>query len=226
MPGHAGPCGGFCVRKNHERTTDPGPPAQRGLCGLFLQRRLRHLERGGGQPAAGAVRLCLRRHRHPAQPDEHRQPGGRLFVRGAARTAGRDEAQRSAFEPRLSGGLRPDGLYRRGGPAGAGLFPGGRGQGAGHQHLHRPGGGQQPRPHPRHEHHAQLLRLRRAALPLRHCGGGAGGGEGPALSAGPAGRGALAGLCRHPDGLRRQKGGRQDRLELSRQRPLLASPGC
>ena len=66
-----------------------------------------------------------------------------------------------------------------------------------------------PGPHPGHEPDAQLLRLRRAALPLPHCGGGPGERRAGRVRAGCAGRGALAGLPRHPHG--RAEGGQQGR---------------
>ena len=160
-------------QKEDDHGTTVCTPAEYRLSYFLLQWHLCHQCGRGGQPAAGALRLCLRHDRHPALTYECGQSAGRPAHRYAAQCTGH-EAQCAAAHHRLCGGLRhhgPDGC--RGG-AGAGVFSGGHCQGQRHEHLHHSGQRSLCRPHPRHEPDAQLLRLRCAAVPLPHCGSGEG----------------------------------------------------
>ena len=200
-------------------------PAERGISDILFQRHLRHQLGRGGQPAAGALWLCLRHDRNPAFPHEHRQPAGGLSHRHAARRAGH-EAQRAAADRRLCGGLRPDGHDRRGGAAGTGVLPRGHRQGQRYEHLHHSGQRQLCKPHPRYEPDAQLLCLRCAAVPVPDRSGCKGEHRAGRVPAGGAGCCAVAGVCLYPAG-RRQGQGHQDqrsyRLELSALGPVLAA---
>ena len=99
---------------------------------------------------------------------ERGQPAGGAADGHAAQCAGH-EAQRAAADHRLRGGLRRHGADRRSGAAGSGLFCGGHRQGQRYQHLYHSGQRSLCRPHPGHEPDAQLLRLRRAAVPVSGC---------------------------------------------------------
>ena len=69
--------------EEHHGTTEPRS-AQCGLCDLLFQRHLLHPCGDGGQPAAGALWVCLWNDRQPAVAAEHRQPAGRIPDRCAA----------------------------------------------------------------------------------------------------------------------------------------------
>ena len=209
-------------RKEEPYGTKEHPPAERGLHHLLFQRHLCHLQRRGGQPIAGAVRLCLRYDRHAAVPYEHWQPAGGLSHCDAARQAG-DEAQHPAADHRLRGGLRHDGPQRCGGCAGAGVLPRGHRQGQRHQHLHHPRQRSFGRPHPGHEPDAQLLRLRCTALPLLHRGGGQGERLLCGAGAGGAGPAALAGVYGYSLRRERRRQEGSHRLGLPQVHSLLAA---
>ena len=192
----------FPQGEEHHGTTEHAP-AQCGLCDLFLQRHLRHQRGCGGQSAAGALRLCLRHDRYAALPDERGQPAGGAADGHAAQCAGH-EAQCAAADHRLCGGLRRHGADRRSGAAGSGLFCGGHRQGQRYQYLYHSGQRSLRRPHPGHEPDAQLLRLRRTAVPLPHCGGSPGKHRAGRLSAGSRGPCALAGVRLYPAARRQE----------------------
>lgn len=69
--------------EGHHGTTEH-TSAQCGLCDLLFQRHLLHPCGDGGQPAAGALWVCLWNDRQPAVAAEHRQPAGWIPDRCAA----------------------------------------------------------------------------------------------------------------------------------------------
>lgn len=69
--------------EEHHGTTEH-TSAQCGLCDLLFQRHLLHPCGDGGQPAAGALWVCLWNDRQPAVAAEHRQPAGWIPDRCAA----------------------------------------------------------------------------------------------------------------------------------------------